>query len=158
MLAAGALDALFSARAPSCFIDKTAPVERLFKDYQTAEKSYFQQTGIFPIMHALGIRKDVAEEHPWLPMSLCKAFEQAKQIAMQDMREVAAIKLTLPWLTSVVEETVAVMGEDFWPYGVDANRHVLEAMFRYSYEQGLSARQLEIEEVFVKSTLDHIRV
>ena len=153
MLADGELDALFSARAPSCFRDGHAKVARLYGDAREAERDYYRRTGIFPIMHALGIRRDVHDAHPWLAATLFKAYEQARRIAIAELEEVAAFKVTLPWLSSEVAETRALMGEDFWPYGIDANRKTLETMLRYSYEQGLCARPLDIDELFASTTL-----
>jgi 4,5-dihydroxyphthalate decarboxylase len=154
MLARGELDAVFTARAPQSFLDGAPHVRRLFPDYRQVEHEYFRATGLFPIMHALGIRRDVAEKHPWLASSVMKAFAQAKQIADADLREVVALKIGLPWIAAEVESTIGVMGPDFWPYGVRASRPTLEAMARYSYEQYLAVRQLSVEEMFVASTLE----
>lgn len=153
MLAAGDLDAVISARAPSCYIDSHPGVTRLFEDFRNAEKAYYRRTRIFPIMHALGIRNDVAARHPWMAASLYKAFLAAKRISEQDLREVVALKIGLPWIAQEVAETCALMGDDYWPYGVEPNRATLEALGRYSFEQGLSVRRLTVEEMFVPSTL-----
>jgi len=153
LLAAGDLDAVISARAPSCYLESHPRVARLFEDFRKAERDYFSATRIFPIMHALGVRNDVAEKHPWLAASLYKAFVAAKRIADQDLREVVALKIGLPWVAQEVAETRALMGDDYWPYGVEPNRVTLEALARYSYEQGLAVRHLTVEEMFVPSTL-----
>jgi 4,5-dihydroxyphthalate decarboxylase len=152
-LARGDLDALITAEAPSCYRDGKSPVTRLFEDYETAEREYFRQTGLFPIMHALGIRKDVHEKHSWLASSLVKAFTEAKAHATRDLEEVVALKTTLPWVGTQARSTRQLMGEDFWPYGVGENRKVLEAMTRYSFEQGLSVRHVSVDELFAPSTL-----
>ncbi len=158
LLAEGELDAVMTARAPSCFINGHPNVVRLYEDFRAAEKEYYSRTKIFPIMHALGIRNDLAEEHPWLPASVFKAFVEAKRIADAELREVAALKITLPWLRAELESTIEVMGEDFWPYGVEANRHTLETMARYSFVQGLAVKQLTVEEMFAESTLSETKV
>jgi 4,5-dihydroxyphthalate decarboxylase len=158
MLADGEVDALMSARAPSCFIDGHPKVRRLFPDFRTEEKAYFRRTGIFPIMHAVGIRNELVAEHPWLPASVFKAFSAAKKIADAEFREVAALKIGLPWLAAELESTVETMGADFWPYGVAPNRVTLEAMARYSFEQGLAVRRLTPDEMFAPTTLDETRV
>lgn len=158
MLEAGQIDALFSARAPSCFERGCPQVRRLYSDLRTVERDYFRRTRIFPIMHAVGIRRELVDRHPWLPASVCKAFVEAKRAAEQDLREVAALKIMLPWLTSELADTRAAMGDDYWPYGVPANRHTLDTMARYSFEQGLAVRQLSIEEMFAPSTLDQLSV
>lgn len=87
-----------------------------------------------------------------------KAFSAAKRIADEDLREVVALKIGLPWIGAELESTEAVMGPDFLPYGVAPNRATLEALARYSYEQHLSVRHLTVEEMFVPATLDEARV
>jgi 4,5-dihydroxyphthalate decarboxylase len=158
LLADGEIDAIFSARAPSTFLNRHPRVRRLFADYRGAERDYFCRTGLFPIMHAVGIRRDLAERHPWLPASVYKAFSQAKQIADADLREVVALKIGLPWIGAELEATEAAMGPDFWPYGVPANRKTLEALARYSNEQHLAVRRLTVEEMFAATTLDETKV
>jgi 4,5-dihydroxyphthalate decarboxylase len=158
MLMAGELDAVFSARAPSCYRRPGVPVTRLFEDYASAEREYAQRTGLFPIMHALGIRADILAAAPWLAMSLCKAFGQAKRLADQELFEVTALKIGLPWIGDEGARTRQLMGEDFWPYGVEANRKTLETMARYSFEQGLATRLLAVDEMFAPTTLESIKV
>jgi 4,5-dihydroxyphthalate decarboxylase len=154
LLAAGELDAVFSARAPSCFLGGHPRVRRLFADFRRAEAEYYSRSGLFPIMHAVGVRRELAERHPWLPASVYKAFLSAKRLADDDLRQVVALKIGLPWLVAEVEATERIMGTDFWPYGVAANRKTLEAMARYSHEQGLAVRRLAVEEMFAPGTLD----
>ena len=154
MLEEGELDAMFSARAPSCFLRGAANVGRLFPDYRTVEKEYYRKTGMFPIMHLIGIKREIAERHPWLPASLYKAFGQAKTFAMRDVREVNALPITLPWLVAEAEETAKLMGEDFWRYGVHENAAEIEALTRYSHEQGLVQRKLRVEDLFSPSVID----
>ena len=158
MLATGELDAVFSARAPSCYRRDGIPVARLYEDYASAEREYARRTAIFPIMHALGIRRDVLAAAPWLPMSLGKAFGQAKKIADDDLFEVTALKIGLPWIGDEAARTRALLGLDFWPYGVEPNRRTLEAMARYSYGQGLATRLLAVEEMFAPAALESIKV
>ena len=159
MLAEGEIDAVMSARAPSCFANRHPKVRRLFPDYRTAEQDYFRKTGIFPIMHALGIRRDVYEKNRWLAASLYKAFLQAKRLADADLAEVTALKIGLPWVAAEYEATVATMGEDFWTYGLNAaNRKTLATMARYSYEQGLAVRLVDVDEMFAEGNLSETRV
>ena len=158
LLEQGELDGVISARAPSCFIAGNPKIERLFPDYRAVEKDYYARTGLFPLMHAVGIRNDMAKAHPWLAASLYKAFAEAKRIADNDLREVTALKIGLPWVTAELESTQAVMGEDFWPYGVEPNRKAIQAMARYSFEQGLAVRELSVEEIFAASTQDALCV
>jgi 4,5-dihydroxyphthalate decarboxylase len=158
LLADGELDAVISARQPSCVGTGHPLVRRLFPDYRAAERDYFRRTGVFPIMHAVGIRRDVLDRHPWLAASLYKAFVQAKRLADAEFAEVTALKIGLPWLTAEFDATREVMGNDFWPYGVEPNRKTLELMARYSHEQGLAVRPVAVEEMFAPSTLEEIRV
>ena len=154
MLEAGELDALFTARAPSCFVRGAPNVGRLFSDYRNVEKAYYKKTGMFPIMHLVGIRKSLVERHPWLATSLYKAFVEAKTYAMKEVREINALPVTLPWLEAEALETMALMGEDFWRYGVEENRKDIEALARYSHEQGLVKKRLAVEDLVARSTLE----
>ncbi len=158
LLAAGELDAVMSARTPSCYAEGHPKVRRLFPDYRAAERDYFKKTGIFPIMHALGIRRDIYESNKWLAASLYKAFLKAKRIADAEFAETTALKVGLPWVTAEYEATVAAMGPDFWSYGVEPNRKALATMARYSYEQGLAVREVAIEEMFAEGNLSETRV
>ena len=158
MLADGALDAVISARRPSCFVAGHAQVRRLFPDYRAAERDYYRRSGLFPIMHAVGIRRALAEQHPWLAASVYKAFVQAKRIADEDLAETTALKIGLPWVNAELDATRDVMGPDFWSYGIAPNRKVLDAMARYSYEQGLAVRLLSVEEMFAAGTFDETKI
>ncbi|MFN3657982.1 MAG: ABC transporter substrate-binding protein [Pseudolabrys sp.] len=159
LLAAGEIDGVMSARAPSCFVNKHPQVRRLFADYRAVEQDYFRKTGIFPIMHALGIRRDVYEKNRWLAASVYKAFVQAKRLADAELAEVTALKVGLPWIAAEYEATKAVMGEDFWSYGLDeANRKTLATMARYSFEQGLAVRLIGVDEMFADGNTSEARV
>jgi 4,5-dihydroxyphthalate decarboxylase len=154
MLESGELDALVTARAPSCFERGAPNVARLFPDFRAVEEAYFAKTRMFPIMHLVGIRRSLVERHPWLPASVMKAFIQARDIAMQEMRNVGSLMVSLPWLGEDLKRVQAVMGPDHWPYGVGPNRRELEAMARWSHEQGLAPRRIAVEELFAPSTLE----
>jgi 4,5-dihydroxyphthalate decarboxylase len=154
MLEAGELDGYIGARAPSCFLRGAPHVGRLFKDYIQDEKDYFRRTRIFPIMHMVGIRKTLVEQHPWLAVSVYKAFLKAKALAVHELNEICHLAVTLPWMVHHHNEAKALMGEDYWPYGLDANRHVIEKFAQYHHGQGLSVRQVAAEELFVRSSLD----
>ncbi|KRE40798.1 hypothetical protein [Knoellia sp. Soil729] len=150
MLSNGELDALFTAHVPSCFYTDDH-VKRLFPNYKEAEKAYFAKTGIFPIMHLVVLKRDVYENHPWIAKSLMKAFDQSLQLARDDLMYRSSLKTMLPWLADHVEETVETMGRDFWTYGIETNRHVLETFLGYSYDQGLAKKRWRPEEIFVES-------
>ena len=153
MLAAGELDAVISARPPSCFLAGTPGVARLFPDPRAAEKDWFRRTGLHPIMHLLVVRRTLAERHPWLPASLYKAFFLAKQRAVLALDRGAALAVTLPWVGQELAETRAALGPDPWPYGFKESLKDLQAAIRYSHEQGLIDRLVEPEALFAPSTL-----
>jgi 4,5-dihydroxyphthalate decarboxylase len=158
MFVAGKLDALFTAREPSCFLEGAPNIARLFPNYREDEKAYFKRTGLFPIMHLVGIRKTLAEKHPWLPTSVYKAFLQARAIAMADLPSLGALNISLPWSEAEKLDTIAVMGRDFWKYGVVENARDIEAVTRYSYEQGLATRKLTAADLFHRGTLEMSKV
>ncbi len=158
MLRDGELDALFTARAPSSFLKGEPHIARLFPDTRAAEQAYYKKTKLFPIMHLIGIRRSLCEKYPWLATSVYKAFCEAKVLAMIDLRDVNALMVTLPWLEAETNETAAIMGEDFWRYGVDENRPEIDALTQYAFEQGLIERKPMIEELFHASTFDMSKV
>jgi 4,5-dihydroxyphthalate decarboxylase len=153
MLVSGELDGVVTARAPACFTAGVANIARLFPDFRSAEEEYYRKTQMFPIMHLLAMRKTLVEAHPWLAMSVVKAFYEAKQLAMAEMDEIAVLSVMLPWLSDDFKRAQTVMGKDVWRYGVADNRKELDAMLRYSVEQGLSKRQVKLEELFAPGTL-----
>lgn len=158
MLQAGELDALFTARAPSTFLAGKPHIKRLFPDIRAVERAYYQKTKMFPIMHLVGIRKTLAERYPWLPTSIFKSFMQAKELAMIDLHDVNALQVTLPWLDAETADTEALMGKDFWKYGVKENLAEIEALTQYSFEQGLSSRKVDVSELFAPSTYNMSKV
>lgn len=158
MLADGEIDALHTARAPSTFYSEPHRVRRLFPDFVDRERDYFRRTRIFPIMHVVAIRRALWKENPWMAQSLFKAFTASQAITYEGLRDTAALRTMLPWQTSVVEETRREMGDDWWPYGLPKNRHVLETFLRYHHEQGLSKRLLKPEEMFAPQTLEEFRI
>jgi 4,5-dihydroxyphthalate decarboxylase len=154
----GELDALFTARAPSSFINGEPHIARLFPNAREAERAYYKKTGLFPIMHLIGIKKTLVERHPWLATSAFKAFCEAKALAMIDLLDVNALMVTLPWLIPETQETQAVMGQDFWKYGVHENMREIDALTQYAYEQGLVDRKPAVEELFARPTFDMSKV
>ena len=158
MLAAGEIDALYTARAPSTFYSRPDAVRRLFADPTDVERAYFRRTRIFPIMHVIALRRDVYARDPWIAQALFKAFVAAKQLAYDELRVTAALQTMLPWQSAAVEDAVREMGADWWPYGLAANRPVIETFLRYHHEQGLSSRQLEPEALFAPETLESFKI
>jgi 4,5-dihydroxyphthalate decarboxylase len=153
-LADGRLDAVITARTPSCFERGDANIGRLFENYRAVEEDYFKRTGIFPIMHGIGVRRDLVERHPWLPRSIYKAFLGAKDMALARMRETGSLAVSHPWIFDERERLMRLMGRDFWPYGIEPNRVSIETLVRYAAEQGLIARRVPIAELLYTEVSD----
>ena len=158
MIADGELDAVYAPRAPSTFYSEPEKVRRLFPDFVSVEKAYFAKTGIFPIMHVVAIRRDVYEKNRWVAQALYKAFVEAQKLVYEQLMVSASLKTMLPWQIAAVEDTIATMGKEWWPYGIDRNRHVIETFTRYHHEQGLSPRQLTVEDMFAPETFSEFRI
>ena len=158
MLADGDIDALYTARAPSSFTRGDGRVRRLFENYAEIERAYWRDTSIFPIMHVIVMRREIYEANRWIAQSLTKAFYAAQQMAYDDLAETAALKSMLPWLVAHVEEARREMGADWWPYGLEPNRKALETFTRYHFEQGLSKRQLGLDELFAPESLEAFKI
>ncbi|MBI1773744.1 MAG: ABC transporter substrate-binding protein [Proteobacteria bacterium] len=154
MLEAGEIDGIVAPRAPSCFERGHPEVGWLFPDPTATATDYYRRTGIFPIMHVLGVRRQLAERHPWLPAALLKAFEQAKLTALSHLTDTSATKVTLPFVEEQLRRARELMGKDFWSYGVPRNRVVLDAFLKHHHAQGLSPRRVTIEELFHPATLE----
>lgn len=158
MLLDGEIDALYTARMPSSFLKGGGKVKRLFEDYEQVERNYFKETGLFPIMHVVAIRRDVYEANRWIAQSMMKALWESQRRCYADLNETAALKTMLPWLTSHVEQVKREMGEDFWPYGFEKNQATLRTFLRYHFEQGLSRRLLEPHELFAPESLEAFKI
>ena len=158
MLLDGEIDALYTARMPSSYVNGKGRVKRLFENYIDVERQYFRDTKMFPIMHTVVLRREVYEANRWAAQSLYKALIESQLRTYADLNETAALKSMLPWLNAHVEETRKEMGDDFWPYGLDRNRENLRTFLRYSYEQGLSKRLLEPEEIFAPETFESFKI
>jgi 4,5-dihydroxyphthalate decarboxylase len=154
MLEAGEIDAFIGPRVPSCFTRGHPQVGWLFPDPVAAAKDYYKRTGIFPIMHIVGVRRTLADAHPWLPAAVLKAFEQSKAIALEKLADTSSTKVTLPFVEERLMEARALMGEDFWSYGVAGNRKTLETFLTHHHAQGLSSRLVKVEELFHPGTLE----
>jgi 4,5-dihydroxyphthalate decarboxylase len=154
MLEAGEIDAFIGPRTPSCFEQGKPNVGWLFPDPMAAAKDYFRKTGNFPIMHMIGVRRTLVTQHPWLPAAVLKAFTRAKAICIALLEETSASKVTLPFMEEQVKAARELMGADFWPYGIPANRQQLEYFLAQHHKQGLSSRQVAVEELFHPTTFE----
>lgn len=157
LLADGEIDGFIAPRPPS--LPRNTPhVGWLFPDPVATASDYFKRTGIFPIMHLVGVRRTLAEQHPWLPGAVFKAFGQARDKAVEMLADPSASKVTLPFIEERVAEARALMGDDFWPYGLEANRKTLNAFLRHHHAQGLSSRLVKPEELFHPGTLESFKI
>lgn len=151
MLEAGLIDALISAQVPQCVLDGSPRVAPLFPDYQSVERDYFSRTGIFPIMHTVVVRKDLLAQHPHLAQAVYRGFCDAKDLAVQDYQRGRVdqhMAVMVPWFTALYEGNSRLLRDDWWPYGVQANRETVDTFLRYFFEQGLSKRRLTCDEIF----------
>jgi 4,5-dihydroxyphthalate decarboxylase len=158
MLIDGEIDGFVAPRPPSFMTAETRNVGWLFRDPTAAAKDYFRRTGIFPIMHLIGIRRSLVEKHPYLPVAVFKAFEASKAAAMAALSDTSATKVTLPFVEERLKEARDLMGEDFWAYGVEPNRTTLETFLRHHHAQGLSPRVMKVEEMFHPSVYETFKL
>jgi len=158
MLIAGDIDAIIAPHPPAGFTDGSGDVVRLFADYRAAEEDYYQRTGVFPIMHVLAIQRDVYERNRWIAMNLYSAFDEAKRRSQARAIDAKAPSFPVPWGPANAERAQALVGDDFWPYGVEPNRATLEAFAEYVHEQRVTTRKLHLDELFAPETLQTFRV
>ena len=150
MLSSGELDAVISAREPGGV--------RLFRNAREMEEAYFRKTGIYPIMHVIALRRDTYERDRWIAMNLFSAFEEAKRASMGRLTEIGLSHVPMPWVAEQARQWRSIAGEDFWPYGIDANRRTLEAFLQYAFEQGITPRKLELEQLFAPETRERFKI
>jgi 4,5-dihydroxyphthalate decarboxylase len=158
LLLAGEIDALIGPRTPSVMTAANPQIGWLFSDPRGAAIENYRRTKNFPIMHLIGVRRTLVEQHPWLPAAVLKAFEQAKAAAFARLADTSASKTMLPFLDQQLQEARALMGQDFWPYGLDANRRCLEYFLQQHHKQGLSDRLMKVAELFHPATFEVTRV
>lgn len=154
LLMAGEIDGFMGPRTLSCFDQGHPRVRRLFRDPRAAAQEYYRRSGIFPIMHVLGLRREIAESQPWLTAALLKAFNQSKAAALALLADTSATKVSLPFVEEQLAAAKSLMGEDYWSYGVAKNRTALDNFLDHHHRQGLSGRRLAIDEIFHPATLE----
>ena len=158
LLEAGEIDGFIAPRPPT-LVQKGHPnIGWLFSDPVAVAKDYYKRTGLFPIMHVVGIRRTLAEKHPWLPGAVFKAFEQAKAVGMEKLSDTSATKVTLPFVEEALRNARALMGEDYWSYGVEKNRKVLDYFLAQHHAQGLSSRRVAVDELFHPGTYEGFKL
>ena len=157
LLQAGEIDGFMGPRAPSCF-GRHPQVGWLFEDPTAAAIESYKRTGIFPIMHVVGIRKSLASAHPWLPAAVFKAFQQAKSAALDKLHDTSATKVMLPFVEEQLVAAKRLMGEDYWSYGVAPNRKTIESFLKHHNAQGLSKGLVTIDQLFFPSTYETVKI
>jgi len=158
LLEAGAIDGFIAPRPPR-LLEKGHPhIGWLFPDPAAVAKDYFKRTGFFPIMHVVGIRRALAERHPWLPGAVFKAFEEAKDLALAKLSDTSSTKVTLPFVEETLRQVRSLMGQDFWSYGVGKNRKVLDYFLGQHHAQGLSPRRVSVDELFHPGTYETFKL
>jgi hypothetical protein len=158
MIESGEIDAMMSPRMPTCFLNGSRRVGRLFPNYKQAEMEYFRKTGLFPIMHVMVIRRAIYDAHPWVAQSLYKGFCAAKDLCMRELYDTNVLRVSLPWTSAEYEETRDLMTADYWPYGLNPNRANLETLHDYLYEQGLIKQRLDLDDLFARETLEAFKI
>ena len=140
MLVDGEIDALLSPDLIRPLTAGDKRVGRLFPNYKEEEIAFYRKTGIFPIMHVVGIKQEIVERHPWVATNLYKAFEQSKALAMERMENPRIVPLA--WYREGWEEQERILGKDPWEYGLtERNAKNFERLVTYSHEQGLIKRR-----------------
>ena len=153
-LAEGTLDAMIAYKPPKCFVEGHLKVRRLFEDYRAIEQDYGRRSGSIPIMHFIGVRREIAEAEPALCLAICRGFEAARRYAADRLSEMQAPFTLLPWGADDASRVGAALGADYWRYGIFGNEGALANLCRYSHQQGLAPRELAIEDLFAPATLD----
>ena len=156
MVAEGELDAFLSAAPPKLFLDGDPRITRLFPDYEPVERAYFRDTGIYPIMHVVAIRRSSYEANPWIARNLFNAFEQAKNNSVERMHDMDVSRIGVPWLQAITERNTDELfpDGDYWPYGVERNRATIEAFLKFCFDQRITQKHLKPEDIFVKEALE----
>ena len=154
MLDRGDIEGFIAPRPPAAHVLNNPNIGWLFDDPTAVAKDYYKRTGVFPIMHVVGVRRSLAEQHPWLPGALFKAFSQAKAYALEALSDTSATKVTLPFVEEQLKAAKEILGEDFWSYGVANNQSTIDTFLRHHHSQGLSARRLAVDEIFHPATYE----
>jgi len=148
LLAAGEIDCAIIARPPTCFLEGHPDVVRLFPDYLEMEEASYSKTGVWPIMHIIGMKKQILDEHPWIARNLYNAFQESKRRSLERLLDPAVSRYPLAWLPTYARRMRDIFGDDPFPYGIEENRATWEQMALYTFQQGIAHRQFTPEEIF----------
>ncbi len=156
LLAAGEIDCAIIARPPTCFLEGHPDVVRLYPDYLEMEEQSYEQTGVWPIMHIIAMKKRILDEHPWVARNLLNAFEESKRRSLERLFDPAISRYPLAWLPTYARRMRDMFGDDPFPYGIEENRPTWEQMALYTYQQGIAHRQFAPEEIFPKGIMTKV--
>ena len=158
MIASGELDCVIIARPPNSFREKHPDVVRLFPDFESMERRYYEDTGVYPIMHVIAMRKAVLEGRPWVARNLYNAFEESKRRSLERILDPAVSRYPVPWLTAYTARMQQMFGGDPFPYGIEPNRPTLELLLRYAHEQGIAHHLTKPEDIFPAGIMASVKV
>jgi 4,5-dihydroxyphthalate decarboxylase len=158
MLLSGEVDAAISARVPDAFGKGAGKIVRLYPNYRVEEMRYHADTGIYPIMHVMAMRRAVFERYPWVAMNLFKTFDEAKRRSLERIQDLTASRIPVPWAAAIASEWGEKFGDDPFPYGLEENRKTLDAFCRFAHAQGVTEKRLTPDELFPKEVRSSVRV
>jgi 4,5-dihydroxyphthalate decarboxylase len=151
LLLEGRVDAFITARPPRAFERGDKRIRRMFQNFLPVEEDYWKQSGIFPIMHTVVIKRSTFDRYPWIGPNLFRAFELAKRNSLERALDGNICRFPIPWTFAYAERSRDLFGEDFWPYGIKANRKTIEAFAQACFEQGVAHRKMSVDELFPPS-------
>jgi 4,5-dihydroxyphthalate decarboxylase len=156
LLERGEIDFMMTANNPLSFRRGAKSVARLFPNYAEMEKDYYKRTKIYPIMHTVVIKREVYDRDPWVALNLYNALCRSKDYCYHHLTETGSPKASFAWLQPMIEEEKKIIGEDWYPYGIEQNRPTIEALLQYTHEHGLTDRRVKLEELFAPATMRDI--
>ncbi|HEX3591743.1 MAG TPA: hypothetical protein VHV74_19150 [Pseudonocardiaceae bacterium] len=156
LLAAGDIDCAIIARPPTSFLEGHPDVVRLYPDYQRMEQDYYQDSGVWPIMHIIAMRKAVLDENPWVARNLYNAFAESKQRSVERLLDPAVSRYPLPWLATYGKQMTDLFGGDPFPYGVEPNRATIDQLLLYAHQQGIAHRLATADDVFPRGIMTKV--
>ncbi len=127
-------------------------IKPLFPDRMAEGARFYKQHGFLPVNHAYIIRGDIYKKYPWVAFNLYTGFVKAKALVREKLIE--RIPTALFFAPEYAAMTREMLGDDPFPYGIKANKAMLDTIIAFSHEQGLTPRRMTVEELFAESTLD----
>jgi 4,5-dihydroxyphthalate decarboxylase len=145
LLVASRIDAFIAPLEPKALYEKNSPFMRLFEDFPSAERAYFQRTGIFPGHHVVCVKRSFHDAHPDLTWAIYLGLEESKRSFDENAK---LFGQSSPWLLRDLETAQGLMGDDWRPYGTANNRKMIDALCLELFEQGLVPRRVDPSELF----------